>query len=35
MSNEFETNELLQVRLEKLHTLEEMGVDPFGHRFDL
>ncbi|HSH24547.1 MAG TPA: amino acid--tRNA ligase-related protein, partial [Massilibacterium sp.] len=34
MSNEFETNELLQVRLEKLHTLEEMGVDPFGHRFD-
>lgn len=34
MSNEFETNELLQVRYDKLHTLEEMGVHPFGHRFD-
>ena len=34
MTREEERNELLQVRRDKLNTLREQGVDPFGHRFE-
>lgn len=29
-----ETNRLMQVRLEKLQMLRDMGLDPFGHRWE-
>lgn len=29
-----ETNDLMQVRLEKLEDLKEQGIDPFGQKFD-
>ncbi|AZB41219.1 lysine--tRNA ligase [Bacillus sp. FJAT-42376] len=32
--NQEELNDQLQVRREKLHTLREKGLDPFGKRFD-
>ncbi|RIV18397.1 lysine--tRNA ligase [Alicyclobacillaceae bacterium I2511] len=30
-----EEQDLFQTRLQKLHVLENKGVDPFGHRFDV
>ncbi|MCD7036675.1 lysine--tRNA ligase [Metabacillus sp. GX 13764] len=33
--NHEELNDQLQVRREKLHTLREKGIDPFGKRFDI
>ena len=30
---EYETNELMQVRIGKMEQLKAMGIDPFGHRF--
>ena len=32
--SELETNELIQVRINKLNELKAKGVDPFGQRFD-
>jgi len=29
-----ELNEQMQVRIEKMHKMEEMGIKPFGHRYD-
>ena len=29
-----ELNEQMQVRIEKMHKMEEMGVAPFGHRYE-
>ncbi len=34
MSREEEQHQLLQVRRDKLATLREQGIDPFGHRFE-
>lgn len=34
MSQELELNDLLRVRREKLDTLKDNNIDPFGHRFD-
>ncbi|WP_377887122.1 lysine--tRNA ligase [Alkalihalobacillus sp. R86527] len=34
MSQELELNDLLRVRREKLDTLKNNNIDPFGHRFD-
>ncbi len=34
MSREEEQHQLLQVRRDKLDTLREKGIDPFGHRFE-
>ena len=31
---EYETNELMQVRISKMEELKARGVDPFGHRFE-
>ncbi|MGM7703705.1 lysine--tRNA ligase [Pseudalkalibacillus sp. Hm43] len=34
MSQDVELNDQLLVRREKLNTLKDLGIDPFGHRFD-
>ena len=34
MANQQSMNDQLRVRREKMQELRELGIDPFGHRFE-